>query len=134
MKEAEEQAQAEYEEFKRARKTKRRRRLRRKRKNDETHTAESATPFVAKNKLKDFLNEGDSKTSKTGGQGEGGNGDEQEDNKYGSKPIADLFPAGMLHSSSFPSPKVRFTCLFSGLCGQLNLFARSHGIVRRYCW
>lgn len=111
MKEAEEQAQAEYEDLKRVQKANSRRRLRRKRKNDEAHTAESATPIVAKNKLKDFLNEGDSKTSKTGGQGEGGNGDEQENIKYGSKPIADLFPAGMLYSLCFPSPNIGFSCL-----------------------
>jgi hypothetical protein len=135
MKEAEEQAQAEYEEFKRVRKANRRRRLRRKKKSDDAHTAENATPFVAKNKLKDFLNEGDNKAGKTGSQGEGGNGDEQEDNKYGSKPIADLFPAGMLFSSSVLSPNIAL-CLVSEFCRHThqNCIARSHCFVRRYRW
>jgi hypothetical protein len=133
MKEAEEQAQAEYEEFKRVRKANRRRRLRRNKRSDDAHTAENARPFVAKNKLKDFLNEGDKQAGQTGSQGEGGNGDEQEDNKYGSKPIADLFPAGMLYSSSVPSPNIA-SCLVSELCRQLNCFARSHCVVCRYCW
>ncbi|CAB9499837.1 Receptor-type guanylate cyclase gcy [Seminavis robusta] len=100
MKEAEEQAQAEYEEYRRARKANRKRRLGRKKKSHESNATASAGPFgvVAKNQLKDFLNEGDgvnNRTSKASSQGESADGfdEEQGGPRITSKPIADLFPA-----------------------------------------
>ena len=110
MKEAEEQAEAEYQQKKLERKRRRRRRLRRlhKKKDSEEEAIENKAPvtpygMVPKNQLKDFLSEEVGEGKREGKRSNGGEDDDEEEEEeegIGSKPIADLFPAGM---TVFPS-------------------------------
>lgn len=103
LKEAEEQAELEYEKKKTERKLRKKAKKKAKRRkkklkyddDDDDHHAASSDPFAGtKNQLKSFLNEEGDDGDRNQHKDETDRGrDEHQPETFGSKPIADLFPA-----------------------------------------